>query len=59
MTYLHDAPALEEVDLLSIRKGIRESWNTSIGVNGQKPRLLLGAIVGCVSIQKRGFTRDS
>ena len=37
----HDTTRLEEVDLLSIGKGVGQCWNATIGVNGEKWCLFL------------------
>ena len=37
----HDTTRLEEVNLLSIGKGIGECWNTAIRVDGEEVWLLL------------------
>lgn len=33
---LHDAPRLEEIDLLAIGEGVGERWNAPVGVDGKE-----------------------
>ena len=41
---LHDGTRLEQVDRFAVRKRVRQSGNTAVGVDGEKPWLLLGIL---------------
>jgi hypothetical protein len=41
---LHDRSRLEEVDRLSVRECVCESWDAPVGVDLQEPILLLGVL---------------
>lgn len=45
---LHDGAALEQADLLAIGEGVRQGWNTPIGVDVEEPLLLLSAVNAAV-----------